>query len=204
MTKTNFKILKENIRRLMEENNVTQEKLGEIIDMSQSNVNKCLNPKDVSRCFSFKQICKIADYFEQSIDELAGRSQTAPSPSPKSICDFFMKLISHYSIVHFDHEVTERVEVCYSIDDEHFEDKKVKYDAFYFPNYIYAPPYFDEFRLEELNNEVRVDGNELHDNIKINQFLQKFIDAFEKRDSGVYDEETYNILVEAYQKILNK
>lgn len=204
MTKTNFKILKENIRRLMEENNVTQTKLGEIIGMSQSNVNKCLNIQDDSRCFTLNQICKIADYFEQSIDELVGRSQMAPFPSPKFICELFMKLISHYNIVHFDHEVTEKVEVCYSIDDEHFEDKKVKYDAFYFPNYIYAPPYFDEFRLEELNNEVRVDGNELHDNIKINQFLQKFIDAFEKRDSGVYDEETYNILVEAYQKILNK
>lgn len=204
MSKENIKILKENIHALMAKKNMTQAKLGEIIGVSQPNVNKCLNIQDDSRCFTLDQICRIADCFGQSIDELVGHSQTASFPSPKSICELFMKLISHYNIVHFDHEVTERVEVCYSIDDEHFEDKKVKYDAFYFPNYIYAPPYFDEFRLEELNNEVRIDGNELHDNIKINQFLQKFIDAFEKRDSGVYDEETYNILVEAYKKILNK
>ena len=82
--------------------------------------------------------------------------------------------------------------------------QNVTYDAFYFPNYITPPKYFDEYRLDDIADKARINGNTLAENVAINNFLQKFIDAFEKFDSGVYDEDDYNILLDAYFKLLKK
>lgn len=206
MPNMNFDVLKENISSLMKENNMTQQQLGDVIGISQSNVNKCLKCGDNSRSFTLEQVCAIADHFDKTIDELIGRNQESRSLSSESICSFFMNLISHYTVVHFDHEVMERVPGPYLSEygEPEYKDKAVKYDAFYFPNHVTPPKYFDEFRLDELESEVRINGNELPENIRINKFLQKYIEAFEKHDSGIYDKETYNILVDAYRKILNK
>lgn len=49
-----------------------------------------------------------------------------------------MNLISHYTVVHFDHEVTERISGPYLSEygEQNYENITVKYDAFYFPNYV--------------------------------------------------------------------
>jgi len=206
MPNMNFDILKENICKLMHDKNITQQQLGDAIGMSQSNVNKCLQIGNNTRSFTLEQVYKIADYFDRSIDELVGRNRESRPMSSEAICDFFMSLISHYTVVHFDHEVKEKVPGPYL--DEYglpqYEDKVIKYDAFYFPNYITPPTYFDEFRLDDIQAEVLAKGPEIHENIKVNQFIQKFIDTFEKFDSGFYDEDDYHILIDAYRKILSK
>lgn len=204
MPNMNFDALKRNITSLMKENNMTQQQLGDVIGMSQSNVNKCLRFGDNSRSFTLEQVCIIADHFEKSVDELVGRTCESRSMSPEAICDFFMNLISHYTVVHFDHKIEEEIWTPVGYYDTEIYKKEVTYDAFYFPNYVTPPAYFDEFRMDDLEAEVRNNGNEIPDNIKINNFLQKFIEVFEKHDSGAYDEETYNILVEAYRKVLSK
>ncbi|WP_285824563.1 helix-turn-helix domain-containing protein [Schaedlerella arabinosiphila] len=51
MPNMNFDVLKENISSLMKENNMTQQQLGDVIGISQSNVNKCLKCGDNSRSF---------------------------------------------------------------------------------------------------------------------------------------------------------
>ncbi len=204
MPNTNFDVLKGNISSLMKENNMTQQQLGDVIGMSQSNVNKCLKLGDNSRSFTLEQVCIIADHFDRSVDELVGRTRETRSMSPEAICDFFMNLISHYTVVHFDHKIEEEVWTPTDGYDTQIEKKTVTYDAFYFPNYITPPAYLDEYRLDDLEAEARAAGNDIPSNIKINNFLQKYIEVFEKHDSGAYDEETYNILVEAYRKVLSK
>ena len=88
--------------------------------------------------------------------------------------------------------------------DTQIEKKTVTYDAFYFPNYVTPPSYFDEYRMDDLEAEARANGNDIPSNKRINNFLQKFIETFEKHDSGVYDDETYEILIDAYRKALIK
>ncbi|MDU3490278.1 MAG: hypothetical protein E7F64_04310 [Clostridiales bacterium] len=58
--------------------------------------------------------------------------------------------------------------------------------------------------MDDIATEACINRNAIPENISINNFLQRFIDAFEKHDSGVYDEEDYNILIDAYFKLLKK
>ena len=203
MPNMNFDILKGNISNLMKENNMTQQQLGDVIGMSQSNVNKCLKSGDSSRCFTLEQVCTIADYFGKSVDELVGRSSNSNALSPETICEFLSNLISHYTVVHFDHKVEEEEWIPMNYDTQ-IEKKTITYDAFYFPNYVTPPSYFDEYRMDDLESEARANGNDSPSTKRINNFLQKFIETFEKHDSGVYDDETYEILIDAYRKALIK
>ncbi len=206
MTNTNFDILKGNIRSLMKAKNMTQEQLGDAIGMSQSNVNKCLKKGDGSRSFTLEQVCSLADLFETTTDDLLGRHTKKESLSAEEICQFLATLISKYKVVHFEHPIEETVlppSHGYDVY-EPVEKTTLKYDAFYFPNYITPPEYFDEYRLDDIQDEVRINGNRIPENMTINNFLHKFIDTFEKYDSGVYEEEDYKILVDAYYRILEK
>lgn len=205
MQNIDFTILKENIRMLMKKENMTQTKLADILDMAQSDVSKCLQKDNDSRRFTLEQACKLAMHFDITLDELVGLKREGRKKTAEEICRFFKELIRSYKVIHFDHEVEE--EVYTPINNGYDYDiikKTVTYDAFYFPNYITPPKYFDEFRLDDLRDEIRINGNDLPENMSINNFLQKFIDAFEKYDSGTYDEDDYNILVEAYFKLLRK
>ena len=47
-------------------------------------------------------------------------------------------------------------------------------------------------------------GNIDHNNIEINNFLRRYIDAFEKYDTNVYTKEDFEFLIDAYFRILNK
>ena len=205
MTNKDFSILKRNINTLMEKNHMTQQDLADLLGMSQSNVSKCLKSDDDSRRFTLEQVCTIAQHFEVSLDELVGRKPAEHEHSAEDICKLFAHLIRKYQIVHFKHQVEEEAwipsQTSYDCD---IKKMIVDYDAFYFPNYVTPPKYLDEYRLDDFAAEARAVGNDLPANMSINNFLQKFIDAFEKYDSGVYNEEDYNILVDAYFRILKK
>lgn len=204
MTNHDFSILKRNISMLMEQNKMTQGGLAELLDMSQSNVSKCLKLDDDSRRFTLEQIWTIADHFDVSIDELMGRKQSDREFSAEDICRIFSALIQKYKVVHFDHQVEEEEWTPVRSFDYDISKKIVTYDAFYFPNYLTPPKYLDEYRLDDLAAEARAYGNGLPENMAINNFLQKFIDTFEKYDQGIYDEDAYNILIDAYFKVLKK
>ena len=208
MTDTNneelFNNLKENVRKYMKEKGISQQQLGEKIGMSQSNVNKCLKIGDGSRSFTLEQVCALADYFGTTTDELLGRSEEKRKYSPFEICQLFAALISDYRIVHFDLKKTEEVKHPMDYDGQRTEKKDVTYDAFYFPNYITLPKYFGYERYCEYAADFEVDGNDIPDNISINEFLNKYTDAFEKYDKGEYSEGNYKILTDAYFKVLKE
>ena len=205
MTNMDFSILKWNISMLMAQADMSQQDLADLLGMSQSGVSKCLKPDDESRRFTLEQVCVIADHFNVSLDDLVGRAPEDRQISAKEICQLFATLIQKYRVVRFPYQVDE---VVYEHDYPSYEfrprKRARKYIAFYFPDHLTAPGYLDEYRLDEWSAEFSAGGNDLPDNMKINNFLQKFIDAFEKHDSGVYDDEDYKILVDAYFKILNK
>ncbi len=56
------------VKRLMEEKKLTQEFLADKLHTTQPNLNKCLR-----NGFSYSVLCSIADYFDLSLDYLAGR-----------------------------------------------------------------------------------------------------------------------------------
>ena len=64
-------ILIQNVRKLMEDNNITQQQLADILGMSQSNVSKALSESD-KKCFTLDQVVGIAKHFRVSIDMLVG------------------------------------------------------------------------------------------------------------------------------------
>ncbi len=206
MSNINFDILKENIRSLIKDKGMTQQQLGDAIGMSQSNVNKCLKQGDGSRSFTLEQVCALADLFEMSVDDLLGRRPSKDTHSVEDICRFLVALITNYKVVHFEHPIEEKV---YPPTDpyndfELNETKTIRYDAFYFPSYITPPEYFDEYRLDDIRSDVLANGNSVPENMTINNFLHKFIDTFEKYDSGVYEEDDYKILLDAYYRILRQ
>lgn len=206
MPNMNFDILKENIRNLVRDRGMTQQQLGDALGMSQSNVNKCLKQGDGSRSFTLEQVCALSDLFEMSIDDLLGRRPQKDTLSVEDTCSFLAALISKYKVVHFEHPIEENVYPPADPFNEYevTETKTIKYDAFYFPNYITPPEYLDEYRLDDIRSDVLANGNSVPENMTINNFLHKFIDTFEKYDSGVYEEDDYKILVDAYYRILRQ
>ena len=126
---------------------------------------------------------------------------------------FSIRLVKDYSIVHFNHQVNEEVySPAYPAYDCEPVVQPVTYDAFYFPNYFSPPSYlrdsYDEevqARLEDWRIDVMTgSGNIDHNNIEINNFLRRYIDAFEKYDTNVYTKEDFEFLIDAYFRILNK
>ena len=62
----NTDILIRNITQLMKDNGITQEKLADILGMSQPNVSKALSLRD-KKCFTLDQVVGIAEHFGVSI-----------------------------------------------------------------------------------------------------------------------------------------
>lgn len=212
MTNQDFSVMKDNISALMKKNHVSQEDLAGVLNMSQSNVSKCLKQGDDSRRFTLEQACAIADHFNITLDELIGRKPKGHEYSSEEICKLFSYLVSNYVVKHFDYQVDESAYLPYGGEFNYNPtEKKVTYDAFYFPNYFTPPKYLleaDSPEIDERINDWEVDslngGNDMPTNIEINSFLHKYIEAFEKHDAGIYDKETFDILVNAYYQVLNK
>ena len=212
MSDIDYKKKKKNILMLMQKHNITQSSLAESIGMSQPDISKRLKANDDSYRFTLEQTWAIANYFNVSIDELLGRKPQKSKSSTKDICNLLAELLTQYRIVHFKHDVLEEVyEPTWSFSDlerdgNHYQ-KEVSYTAFYFPDYETPPLYLYDSnpeRFEKMQSDAVNYGNYSYDNIRINKFLDGFIDAFEKYDKGEYSEDAYKSFVAACYKLLKK
>lgn len=205
MTNIDFSILKRNISMLMEKEGMTQEQLAGLLGMSQSGVSKCLKEGDDSRRFTLEQVCAVSQHFGVSIDELVGIGSADRKMSSREICSFLVTLIEQHvlkadSLTKEEHIFYEPYSIYSGRTDEI---KDVTYDAFYFPGY-WLPDDDDPAVGPQDWAEIQAVGNDIPQNTEINDFLQKFISAFRKYDTGVYSEDDYKILKEAYFNLLKK
>lgn len=182
--------------------------LGEIVGMSESEVSKCLKIENGSKFFSLEQIKQIADYFGVSVDFLMGRKVR----SNYEICEFLSILLddgridikeeiikekkaNHYAsaeeyrLAQYDKSCVEHGFVSERIDEkEMFDEEDVKYQLLLFPKN--RSNYYDK------DQDKYVNVNELNqNNVIINNCLAKIVDAHNKLDKGVYDEEDFEVIV---------
>lgn len=185
MSNLNSDILIQNINDLMTNNSITQKKLGEILGMSQPNINHALNPNN-KKCFTLDQVIGIANHFNVSIDFLVGNT---PKKSPnesisnKDICSFLMSLIEHDIVSCLDISPTEihfEKEPCEHTYDSQFAKRKgpITYKAFYFSKFYqfedWSADNFADFEEEYFHT-----GNLLDKNDEINDFLSYFFKLYD-------------------------
>lgn len=201
--------LKHKIRMLLEERNISQTKLAEDIGMPQPNLNKKLSLNNDSHRFTLEQIWAIADYFNVSVDDLLGRKPKPNITTLKERCIFLADLIERGVIRYNKFERDESYESPIDYDengnvilDNKSGKKHSVYYSFYFPNYFSRKEAKDEEEYVLFDNTIRSGGNDISPNIKTNEFLCHFIEAFEKHKSGEYSDDVYQILLDAYYKML--
>ena len=193
-------ILKKNVRILIKNNGITQEKLGEIIGMSQSNVSKALN-ENSKKCFTVPQVYNIAEYFHVSIDWLVGGRSGTSISGHRSIAEYIASLLR---------EGIAKCETVTVMEVEYRETRngtsdiyssgmdKNKYHAIYFPNY-WDPRELakDDFEYLELEDEARNIGNKTH-NVALNLFLEKYLQILSVYKAGNLPEEAYQLILKEY------
>ena len=195
-------ILISNINTLMSNNGVTQKKLGEILGMSQPNVNHALNPNE-KKCFTLDQIVGIAKHFNVSVDSLVGnKAAERAKMSQRSVAEFLAALIERHDLEYTKFSREEEVYEPYQIYEPPYIDcdikkKEIEYYSFFFPSYWDVPEWSN-------NEEVQMDiqcaqqaGNDTRMH-PVNDFLKKFIQFFEVYDNHDLDEEAYRAVVENY------
>lgn len=191
-------ILIENINKLMKDNNITQTALAEILGMSQSNVSKALSSSD-KKNFTLDQIVGIAKYFHISIDSLIGNhSGKNRDISPRTVAEYFVRLIESNIIETFKHPLEEDIFEPYVDEsgclDTHRKKATVNYNAFYFPSYWHvdekAP---QEEQLEQYSEMSAVGNDKLHK--QTNKFLYHFLQIYTIYKQGGLTEETYRTVV---------
>ena len=208
MSFCNTDILIRNIQFLMKANNITQEKLADILGMSQPNVSKALSLKD-KKCFTLDQVVGIANHFGVSIDFLVGnRSAKSQETGPRAVADFLSKVIENHDAKYTTVEIEETV---YELK-EHYNvfsgpvyeaaspEKRIgSYPAIYFPDYWQLPDPADVDRdtFGEVEAEARQVGNESRMK-PVNDFIRKFIQIFEIYDKKGVDEDAYRTVVDNY------
>lgn len=192
-------ILKRNIKTLMKDKNITQEKLANALGMIQSNVSKALNEND-SKCFTVMQIFKIAEYFDVSIDWLVGKEKKSSFDiSNKSIAFVISELLKNDKITFFEHEATEYAFVP-DYDESDFlnsykqEKIKSKYYAFYFHNYWQLPNNANDIEEYEYHEECSQIGNDTNYN-KLNEFIKVFIELKKSYDAKAFSKEAFDSIV---------
>lgn len=180
MSVCNRYILISNIKKLMKNNNMTQQELAEVLDMSQPNISKALSISD-TKSFTLDQIVGIAKHFNVTVDWLLGNETKSIQPlSPRAIGQFIVELIENEEIETFSHSVTETI---YEPDIDNYgnnigstnEEKEIVYNAFYFPSYWCIPddlPYDEQCALFSEMTQCGNDTIHLQTNKFINDFLQ--------------------------------
>ncbi len=205
MSNYDIDILISNIKSHMSDKGITQEKLADVLGMSQSNVSKALSTKD-KKSFTLDQVVGIAKFFRVSIDSLIGEKEHSDiSVTPRSIAAFLVKLIEEDSIKMFDYQKEEDV---YDVDESWppsctHENRNIKYPAFYLPSYWYIPSNATYDEEAELDAEMKQVGNET--SIKpINDFLHHYQEIFTIYKSGGLSEGTYrSVLSDMLSRLRN-
>lgn len=192
-------ILIQNVRKLMQKNNITQQQLANILGISQPNVSKALSESD-KKCFTLDQVIGISKHFRVSIDTLVGNFQEHTRDiSPRAVSEYLIRLIEHDDVKFFKHSVTEEIhDVRYNTDTGvpqymHWK-MPIEYDAFYFPSYWSIPDGISDDEACELYSEMTQCGNESK-HYQTNNFLHQFLQIHRIYQQKMLEKETYQIVV---------
>ena len=207
MSDWNFDILKENIRRHMKERGMKQKDLADVLWTSQANIAKHLK-EGGTQTFTLKQVCRLADLFGTSVDDLLGRkNNNVQNSTPEDICSLITTLLEDNLIQCIPYSVEK--EDVWNIDDynpaeiSHYQ-RKANYYAFYFPEFIPIPQYLDIGEYQYYEQEYEQCGNFNFNNSQINRYLNKFINTLANYQKGNDSKEVYEIVVQAYSNELKK
>lgn len=203
MPKFNNNILKQNIKSLLKNKNITQQQLAHTIGMSQSNVSKALSEGD-KKSFTVEQIYSIADHFEVSIDWMLGYETAARNAKGlRAIGAFLAELLSARNARCTPIEIHDTV---YSIDyhprNGHHSINVLEQDntylAIYFPNYWNPHELANtEEEFDVLYAEATQLGNETR-NIPLNLFIQKYVEILKVFQNNQISEEAFHIVLNDY------
>lgn len=205
MSNYDIDILISNIKSHMSDKGITQEKLADVLGMSQSNVSKALSTND-KKSFTLDQVIGIAKFFHVSVNSLIGEKEYSDlSITPRSIAAFLVKLLEEDNVKMFDYQKEENV---YDVDESWppsctHENRKIKYPAFYLPSYWYIPSNATYDEQAELDAEMNQLGNE--SSMKpINDFLHHFQEILTIYKSGGLSEDTYrSVLSDMLSRLRN-
>lgn len=187
-------ILIQNIRALMRDKGDTQEKLADVLGMSQSNVSKALSEND-KKSFTLDQVVGIAKHFGVSVDRLVGNQRSATvTNSPRAIAAFLADIIASHDAKYTMVEVEEDVfEVDYDpYSSAEHERRTILYPAIYLPSYWSLTDYKGE--EAEAYAEASQCGNDTRMQ-PVNDFLKQFKEIFSIYDRGGLSEDTYKTVV---------
>lgn len=169
----------DNIKKLMKDNDITQEKLAEIANMQQSAISKCLNG---GRDFSVEQIVEIAQYFKLSVDFLLGiQHQDSDEKSAlltqRDVCKMINQ-ISNLPGVRFWEITKEQLEYDFSGKPYMRENK---YRALYFDSIL------EDFPITRSG-----------ENLNINNFINKMLSLINLKQQDTLSQEDYDYLIEKH------
>ena len=202
MQNLNITILKRNISELLRNKNMSQEQLAQILEMSQSNVSKALNPSD-KKCFTLAQVYLLSQHFGISIDRLIGSEvKETANMSRREIIANIVKLICDYTLKTSEISINEVVYTPYYSDENGYEcsrkKKTVRYNAFYFPDYLEINDYActDDERLE-LDDEFRQIGNDSKGKA-INEILNALLPIVELYKNKTIPADAFQMILKGY------
>lgn len=194
MANYNNDILIWNVRKLMEDNHMTQQNLANVLNMSQSNVSKALSTTD-KKCFTLDQIVGIAKHFGVSVDSLLGnRNARFTEVNEREIAAFIAKLLEEHKGL-LKKEVIEEDRYFHEDNNPYneitYQKAQNEYYCLYFPEYWPLPesdPVGDvEMDYQQRGNRTYFDG--------INVFLGSFKEIFEIYERKGISKDTYNMFL---------
>lgn len=223
MPEFNNSILIQNIKRLMKENDVSQQKLADDLHIGQPSISKCLTSK---QAISIDMAYSIAQYFDVSIDSLCAAPETTAEAEPNDrrsraikkanryfdTCDALATLFKLHmlDVKEIDHNETVYEEQHYNENGYHgiqYVKKKGilgtdtianRYNALFYPNYYEIPTDFeDDDSYSEYMTDLAYNGNALTENIRINKLLNQLTDLYKVYKNGSLPEEAYIHSIEA-------
>jgi len=153
---------------------ITYDRAAERLGMTPDELRKYLEKNDVSCFLTMEQIEKLADFFHVTLDYLFNRKTEVFSALEKS--EIAERLVRDQYVSFAETEADGRV-----------------YPAFYFPE--------DPGREKQ---GLFSRPEKLCSNIAINKYLKNCMDARQKLKDELYDQETYNAVMEAYKKQLRQ
>lgn len=188
MDEINIKLIKENVKKLCEKNDIDQTTFAGIIDTSQSYLSKLLNPNS-KNCFNLNHLFKIVQKFNVSIDELAGLRNDDlhfTDNSTRQICKMLTQLIEVDYLTIREEVLEEDTAYVEADDGTYYSTRKPhRYFTLYFSNYRKLNTHFrsDEDYEEEQYN-LKYYGNDHEINQKINNFLSTYTELCRLYQAG--------------------
>ena len=201
MQNPNIDAMNDIIRQLMETNNIGQQELAKVIDMTQPNFSRAISKKH-KQCFTLVQVYKIAQYFNISIDYLLGNDKS--SNSEKEICILFTSLLENRKLVKIDTSREEEIYTPYTrwdgVPDTEIEKRNVSYPAFIFPKHYDIGPIdrYTKDQLDDFRSDIYYGGNSDSSNIRINEFFEKYFQIYDMYLSAQITEDFFHEITKKF------